>query len=96
MNECAQMPEGSGNLTTGCMNTTNGINFTYLQPPIDQPSDYQARSISIEPLNHGYIVTIGCQRFAATNPSKMLKKIGKYLENPAEVEKLWLSGKFKV
>lgn len=49
------------------------------------------RTVTIEPLTHGYVVRIGCASFAVADDKEqsldqMLKKIGDYFRNPKEVE----------
>ena len=55
-----------------------------------------ARNINIIPLNHGYMVEVGCQRFAIESVDKMLKYVGEYLRDPQAVEKDWFSGELKL
>ena len=52
----------------------------------------QAREINIRPLNHGYVVNIGCQTFAIESVDKLVSNIEKYLNSPIETEKEWFSG----
>lgn len=54
-----------------------------------------ARPIQIEQLNHGYIVTVGCQNFAIENREALLHRLASYLSNPEQIEKEWQSGKLK-
>ena len=53
-------------------------------------------AICIDPLNHGYIVVIGCQRFAIEDKGKLLLHLEKYLSDPSKIESLWLSGNYKI
>ena len=52
----------------------------------------QAREINIRPLNHGYVVNIGCQTFAIESVEKLVSNLEKYLNSPIEIEKEWFSG----
>ena len=52
----------------------------------------QAREINIRPLNHGYVVNIGCQTFAIESVDKLVSNLEKYLNSPIETEKEWFSG----
>lgn len=54
-----------------------------------------ARPIQIEQLNHGYIVTVGCQKFAIENREALLHRLASYLSNPEQIEREWQSGKLK-
>ena len=67
-------------------------------PIIQQPTvaDNRARIVRIIPLNHGYMVEIGCQSFAIETSSKLLANLHEYLNSPQEVEKLWMEGKFEL
>ncbi len=47
-------------------------------------------NIKIKPASNGWIVTIGCQTFVAEDKVNMLKEIGRYIDNPAEVEKEYM------
>lgn len=52
--------------------------------------------VNIQPLNHGYEVTVGCQKLAIEKPETLLKHLAAYLKDPVKVEKLWLEGKYKI
>ena len=52
----------------------------------------QAREINIRPLNHGYVVNVGCQTFAIESVEKLISNLEKYLHSPIETEKEWFSG----
>ena len=54
------------------------------------------RDIQIKSLNHGYIVTIGCQTFAIEEIKSLIKHLETYLRSPEETEQKWLSGKYKI
>lgn len=45
------------------------------------------RRITIAPVLNGFIVEVGCQTLAYTNPDKLLTDLGQYLSNPEETEK---------
>lgn len=55
------------------------------------PIKRQARDIEIKPLNYGYLVIIGCQRFAIEDPAKLTKMLELYLKDHEKVEKEWMS-----
>jgi hypothetical protein len=55
-----------------------------------------ARNINITPLHYGYMVDVGCQRFAVESVDKLLKYLGEYLKDPQAVEKAWFSGELKL
>jgi hypothetical protein len=50
-----------------------------------------ARGISINPLNSGYLVKVGCQSVAVESTEKLIDMLNKYLTNPMEFERKWYS-----
>jgi len=48
------------------------------------------RKITIEGVNNGWVITVGCSTFVAVDKEKMLKEIGRYIDNPGDVEKEYL------
>jgi len=47
-------------------------------------------NILIEPSgNNGFIITVGCGRFAFQNPKGLLSCLTEYLNNPEELEKMY-------
>lgn len=63
--------------------------------PTPIPTGNIARAILIEPLNHGFSVTVNCQRFAIESKEALLHRLGLYLSDPSSVEREWLSGRLK-
>jgi hypothetical protein len=53
------------------------------------------KPITIEPLNHGYAITVGCQRFAIETVDALLHRLNVYLKDPMETESRWLRGEWK-
>jgi hypothetical protein len=53
------------------------------------------KMVTIEPVNHGYVVTVGRQRFAVEHLESLLHRLGDYLRDPMTVEGKWLSGELK-
>jgi len=51
------------------------------------------RNITIQQLNYGYIVQVGCHSFAIENAAQLITKLSAYILQPAETEKLWQEGK---
>jgi hypothetical protein len=47
------------------------------------------RGISIEPLNYGFIVRVGCQSFAIETSEKLIEKLTGYLKDPKKTETKW-------
>ena len=52
------------------------------------------REIHIKPLNHGYVVTIGCQSFAIEKQETLIQHLTKFLEDPIAIEKAWLAKEY--
>ena len=61
--------------------------------PVAPQSVTKAHLICIEPLDFGYTVSIGCQKFAVESVDCLIQKLGAYLKNPEVVEKDWLGNK---
>ena len=55
----------------------------------------QANQIKITPVLNGYHVQVGCQLLAFETTEKFLAELKRYLENPAAVEKEYMSRKYK-
>jgi hypothetical protein len=51
------------------------------------------RDVQISQLDRGYIVVIGCQRFAIENASTLIAKLSEYILNPTATEIKWSEGK---
>lgn len=51
------------------------------------------RDIQITQLDHGYVVVVGCQRFAIDNSSALIAKLAEYICQPAATEQKWSEGK---
>ena len=47
--------------------------------------------LSIGKVLNGYIVTVGCKQIVFETREKMLSELDRYLKNPAQVEKEYLS-----
>ena len=48
------------------------------------------RDVTIKPALNGYVVRLGCQRVVFTDRAQMLRALDDYLENPREVERMYL------
>ena len=51
------------------------------------------RKIIIEPLEHGFIVNVGCNSFAIEQKRKLIEKLTMYINNPNETEEKWFNEK---
>lgn len=52
-------------------------------------SEYEFRDFSVNKLNYGYIVTVGCHKFAVEDKKKLIKLVSDYIDNPNETESNW-------
>lgn len=55
--------------------------------------DFNGRQITIEPLNKGYVVRVGCQTVAVESKDRLIDLLTRYLRNPKEIETLYNEGK---
>jgi hypothetical protein len=61
--------------------------------PVNPIGINEVRSLSIQKVINGYTVVVGCRIVVFEKQEVMLKEIGRYLDNPAEVEKEYLAKK---
>lgn len=57
------------------------------------PSKPFIRQISIEPLDYGFIVRVGCQTMAIEDKGTLIGKLSEYINNPIETEIKYDEGK---
>jgi hypothetical protein len=50
---------------------------------------FSVKNIQVEPLNSGYVLSVGCQRVAIQTLETLIDNIKRYLEDPQGVEKAW-------
>jgi hypothetical protein len=90
----------SNRVTDGCVRTPPPQDRPQLAQGCSEapaaPTPSKPRSISIEPKDHGFIVTVGCQSFAIEKISTLIRNLEKYLEHPVATEQKWLSGKLEL
>ena len=48
--------------------------------------------VIIRPLNHGFVVSVGCKQFALEDRKTVLSLISDYLENPKAMEERYSRG----
>lgn len=60
-------------------------------PTPNQPDNI--RHIEIDQLNHGYIVVVGCHRFAVESAPDLISKLSQYIFYPQKTEALWFEKK---
>ena len=59
--------------------------------PLDRRQ--RMRTVTIEELDYGYVVRVGCQSIAVEDSAVLIKNLIKYMENPEKVEKEWRTKK---
>jgi len=59
--------------------------------PTQQQLENKIRPTSIEEVNFGYIVRIGCQTFAISTKAELTSKLIEYINEPAKTEQKWLN-----
>jgi hypothetical protein len=52
--------------------------------------------VSIETLDYGYKVRVGCKSFAITSTEILVNMLTKYLNNPGEVQQQFYQGKLEI
>ena len=50
------------------------------------------RQITIEEVNRGFIVRVGCHTFAISTKAELTTKITEYINEPDKTEKKWYNG----
>lgn len=72
-----------------------GVWFTYGDAASNLDRN-KMRGVNIEQLNYGYIVTVGCHKFAIEKWQKVVETLALYMSDPAEAEKQWFANEFKL
>ena len=70
----------------------SGENEPMCEAEVDEPAS-KMHGILIEPLDYGFTVKIGCQKFAIETKERLIEKLGEYIFNPRDVEKKWMRSK---
>lgn len=76
-------PQGS----QGCDQQTYGEVAGELNQNGGDQESFIVKQIKIQSLNHGFIVTVGCQQFAIEDRLKLINLLSMYLANPKETER---------
>lgn len=50
------------------------------------------QTVMIDPVDHGFIVSVGCKRIAIEDPDKVCKLLSLFLKDPKNTTKQFLSG----
>ncbi len=48
---------------------------------------FENHEIRIETLEYGYVLAVGCKRFAISNKETLINMLTKYFNNPEELQK---------
>jgi hypothetical protein len=75
-------------------NTVVGTDRGYAVPdPRPMEATTQAkpnmRAFTVQPLDHGYIVQVGCTSFAIESKERLIEKLAAYITDPAGTEAKW-------
>ena len=57
------------------------------------PTPSKARNVEIKQLDHGYLVTVGCQQVAIESVEKLIVSLERYLKNPDAATQEYYQGK---
>jgi hypothetical protein len=74
------------------------VGYDQPMPMEDEPMLMGAKSknkiltINIEQLDYGYVVQVGCQRFAVETHKKVINALNEYMANPDETQRKWFAG----
>ncbi len=60
--------------------------------PLADDRDNKIRDIHIKEVHRGYIVDIGCHKFAISTGDELIKKLGEYVKSPSKTEEKWFKG----
>ncbi len=82
---------GNHSISMGSLRESREVYQT--EPTNDMVGSNQSepRGISINPLNSGYMVKVGCQSVAVETTEKLIDMLNKYLTDPSEFERKWYS-----
>ena len=74
--------ESNGSLVEACASN-----------PIPNPiQENRSRRITIQELNRGYVVEVGCHSFAISEKAELTAKLVEYINNPSATEQKWFEG----
>lgn len=68
-----------------------GVSGNTVEPAAPIPSPNRARTLSIQQLDHGYLVNVGCQSIAIES-KKLVANLAAYLNDPGAIEKKFMAG----
>jgi hypothetical protein len=47
------------------------------------------RAFTVQPLDHGYVIQVGCNSFAIESKERLIEKLAAYITDPAGTEMKW-------
>ena len=59
----------------------------------EQCAPSKARNVEIRPLDHGYLITVGCQQVAIESVEKLIVSLERYLKNPDTATQEYYQGR---
>lgn len=58
-----------------------------------EPREYPRHEIRVNPMDHGYLVQVGCKSFAIESKDKLLTYLAMYIDSPEATTKKYMEGK---
>lgn len=74
-------------MTEASLSTVGSISGSLANAAYYQYGSSEKYNINIEPLNRGFLVTVGCQRIAISSKEELKKNFNEYIDNPSEYTK---------
>ena len=69
-----------------------GTDCTIAEPSPSLHKENKIREIHITQLNRGYVVEVGCHKFAISTTEELIDKLTKYIREPNITEDKWFKG----
>lgn len=79
--------ESLNNQTEARLAPVSSISESLTNAAYYQYGSSEKYNINIEPLNRGFLVTVGCQRIAISSKEELKKNFNEYIDNPTEYTK---------
>lgn len=87
MNQDCEQKVTEGAMAKACISGQGLTLSAEVQLPLAK-----VRRITIEELDRGYVVAVGCQNLVVEDTEVLITKLADYLRNPSVIEKKYLSG----
>lgn len=82
----------NASMFVGNIRTSAQLGDTMPTPDAQDTGCQKIRHIEIDQLNYGYIITVGCHKFAIEDQAKAANLIEQYMKNPSDIESKWFKG----